>query len=331
MYDAYTRIFNRMGLTFRAVAADNGSIGGTGSHEFQVIADTGEDAIVYCPTSDYAANIEAAEAPSLLAARAAPAETMAKTPTPGKAKCEDVAELLGIPLQRTVKSVVMAIDADEAEARIVLLLIRGDHAINEVKVTKLPGLADARMATEKEIIEAFGTPPGYLGPIGTRRPVTVIADSTVANMSDFVVGANEADYHLSGVNWGRDLPEPMVADVREVVAGDPSPDGKGVLEICRGIEVGQVFQLGTRYSEAMNATYLDESGKPQPMVMGCYGIGITRVLGAAIEQNFDARGIIWPESIAPFEVVVCPMMTAAKPCVPRQTASMRNSRRPGSM
>jgi prolyl-tRNA synthetase len=307
MYDAYTNIFTRMGLTFRAVAADNGSIGGTGSHEFQVIADTGEDAIVYCPTSDYAANIEAAEAPSLLASRAAPAETMVKTATPGKAKCEDVAALLGIPLERTIKSVVMAVDVPEGEVRIVLLLIRGDHAINEVKVSKLPGLAEARMATEQEIVGAFGAKPGYLGPVGTRKPVTVMADSTVANMSDFVVGANEVDYHLTGVNWGRDLPEPTVADVREVVAGDPSPDGKGVLEICRGIEVGQVFQLGTKYSDAMNATYLDESGKPQPMVMGCYGIGITRVLGAAIEQNFDARGIIWPESIAPFEVVVCPM------------------------
>ncbi|CAB3777496.1 proline--tRNA ligase [Pararobbsia alpina] len=307
MYDAYVRIFSRMGLTFRAVAADNGSIGGTGSHEFQVIADTGEDAIVYCPTSDYAANIEAAEALPLLASRAAPAETMVKTATPGKAKCEDVAELLGIPLERTIKSIVMAVDAPEGEPRIVLLLIRGDHAINEVKVSKLPGLADARMATEQEIVDAFGAKPGYLGPIGTRKPLTVIADSTVANMSDFVVGANEVDYHLTGVNWGRDLPEPTVADVREVVAGDPSPDGKGVLNICRGIEVGQVFQLGTKYSDSMNATYLDESGKPQPMVMGCYGIGITRVLGAAIEQNFDERGIIWPESIAPFEVVVCPM------------------------
>jgi prolyl-tRNA synthetase len=307
MYDAYARIFTRMGLTFRAVAADNGSIGGTGSHEFQVIADTGEDAIVYCPTSDYAANIEAAEALPLLASRAAPAETMVKTATPGKAKCEDVAELLGIPLQRTIKSVVMAVDTPEGESRIVLLLIRGDHSINEVKVSKLPGMADARMATEQEIVDAFGAKPGYLGPVGTRKPVTVIADSTVANMSDFVVGANEVDYHLTGVNWGRDLPEPTVADVREVVIGDPSPDGKGVLDICRGIEVGQVFQLGTKYSDAMNATYLDESGKPQPMVMGCYGIGVTRVLGAAIEQNFDARGIIWPESIAPFEVVVCPM------------------------
>ncbi|CAM2149674.1 proline--tRNA ligase [Pararobbsia alpina] len=308
MYDAYTAVFSRMGLEFRAVAADNGSIGGTGSHEFQVIADTGEDEIVYCPTSDYAANIEAAEAVSLIATRGNATQAMTKTPTPGKAKCEDVAALLGIPLEQTIKSVVMAIDVADREPKIVLLLVRGDHAINEVKVTKLPGLGDARMATEKEIIDTFGTPPGYLGPIGTKKPVMVIADQTVANMSDFVVGANEVDFHITGVNWGRDLPEAeVVADIREVVSGDPSPDGKGVLEICRGIEVGQVFQLGTKYSDAMNATYLDESGKPQPMVMGCYGIGITRVLGAAIEQNFDARGIIWPEAIAPFEVVVCPM------------------------
>jgi prolyl-tRNA synthetase len=308
MYDAYTAVFSRMGLNFRAVAADNGSIGGTGSHEFQVIADTGEDEIVYCPTSDYAANIEAAEAVSLIAVRGAANQALAKTPTPGKAKCEDVAALLNIPLEHTIKSVVMAIDVADAEPKIVLLLVRGDHAINEVKVTKLAGLSEARMATEQEIIATFGTPPGYLGPIGTKKPVTVIADQTVANMSDFVVGANEVDYHLTGVNWGRDLPEPeLVADIREVVAGDPSPDGKGVLEICRGIEVGQVFQLGTKYSDAMGATYLDESGKPQSMVMGCYGIGVTRVLGAAIEQNYDARGIIWPEAIAPFEVVVCPM------------------------
>ncbi|HTJ93394.1 MAG TPA: proline--tRNA ligase [Pararobbsia sp.] len=308
MYDAYTAVFNRMGLKFRAVAADNGSIGGTGSHEFQVIADTGEDDIVYCPTSDYAANIEAAEALPLIATRGAATQPMTKTSTPGKAKCEDVAALLNIALETTIKSVVMAIDVADGEAKIVLLLVRGDHAINEVKVTKLAGLGEARMATEQEIVATFGTPPGYLGPIGTKKPVMVVADLTVANMSDFVVGANEVDYHITGVNWGRDLPEAdVVADIREVVAGDPSPDGKGVLEICRGIEVGQVFQLGTKYSDAMGATYLDESGKPQSMVMGCYGIGITRVLGAAIEQNYDARGIIWPEAIAPFEVVVCPM------------------------
>ncbi|KVD71134.1 proline--tRNA ligase [Burkholderia sp. ABCPW 14] len=307
MYDAYVRIFTRIGLEFRPVAADNGSIGGSGSHEFHVIADTGEDAIAYCPTSDFAANVEAAEALPLLASRAAPAEAMQKVATPGKAKCEAVAELLGIPLERTIKSIVLATDNDGAEPTIWLLMLRGDHDLNEIKTAKLPGLAGYRFATETEIVEWFGTPPGYLGPIGTKKPVRVIADRTVANMSDFVVGANEVDYHVAGVNWGRDLPEPVIADIRNVKAGDPSPDGKGTLDICRGIEVGHVFQLGAKYSEAMGATFIDESGKAQPMVMGCYGIGVTRILGAAIEQNFDDKGIIWPEAIAPFEVVLCPM------------------------
>lgn len=306
MFNAYVRIFQRFGLEFRAVAADNGAIGGSGSHEFHVIADTGEDAIVYCPSSDYAANMEAAEALPLLAQRAAPAEDMVNTPTPGKAKCEHVAELLGIPLARTVKSIVLATDS-EAGAQIWLLLLRGDHELNEVKASKVAGLAEFRFATETEIVETFGTPPGYLGPIGARKPVKVVADRTVANMSDFVCGANKRDYHLTGVNWGRDLPEPEVADLRNVVAGDASPDGKGQLEICRGIEVGHVFMLGTRYSDSMGATFLDENGKTQPMLMGCYGIGVTRILGAAIEQNFDERGIIWPASIAPFAVVVCPV------------------------
>jgi prolyl-tRNA synthetase len=307
MYDAYVRIFTRMGLDFRPVAADNGSIGGTGSHEFHVIADTGEDAIAYCPASDYAANVEAAEALPLIDKRAAPAEPLVKTATPGKAKCEAVAEYLNIPLERTIKSIVLAVDNEGAEPTIWLLMLRGDHELNEIKASKVPGLAGYRFATEQEIIEWFGTPPGYLGPIGTKKPVKVVADRTVANMSDFVVGSNEVDYHTTGVNWGRDLPEPEVADLRNVRKGDPSPDGNGVLDICRGIEVGHVFQLGTKYSEAMGATFLDENGKPAPMVMGCYGIGITRILGAAIEQNFDERGIIWPEAIAPFEVVLCPM------------------------
>ncbi|WP_423378257.1 proline--tRNA ligase [Burkholderia sp. LMG 32019] len=307
MYDAYVRIFTRLGLEFRAVAADSGSIGGNFSHEFHVIADTGEDAIAYCPTSEFAANIEAAEALPLNAERAAPAEAMAKVATPGKAKCEAVAELLAIPLERTIKSIVLATDNEGAEPTIWLVMLRGDHDLNEIKVSKLPGLKNHRFATEQEIVEWFGTPPGYLGPVGTKKPVKVIADRTVANMSDFVVGANEVDYHIAGVNWGRDLPEPDVADVRNVKKGDASPDGKGVIDICRGIEVGHVFQLGTKYSEAMGATFLDESGKPQPMLMGCYGVGVTRILGAAIEQNFDERGIIWPESIAPFEVVLCPM------------------------
>ncbi|MBN3818216.1 proline--tRNA ligase [Paraburkholderia sp. Se-20369] len=307
MYDAYVRIFTRLGLEFRPVAADSGSIGGNFSHEFHVIADTGEDAIAYCPTSEFAANIEAAEALPLIAERAAAAEPMAKVATPGKAKCEAVAELMGIPLQRTIKSIVLATDNEGAEPTVWLLMLRGDHDLNEIKVSKLPGLKNHRFATEQEIVEWFGTPPGYLGPIGTKKPVKVIADRTVANMNDFVVGANEVDYHIAGVNWGRDLPEPDVADLRNVQKGDPSPDGKGVIDICRGIEVGHVFQLGTKYSEAMGATFIDESGKPQPMLMGCYGVGVTRILGAAIEQNFDDKGIIWPESIAPFEVVLCPM------------------------
>ncbi|MDF3837962.1 proline--tRNA ligase [Cupriavidus basilensis] len=306
MFNAYTRIFQRFGLEFRAVAADNGAIGGSGSHEFHVIADTGEDAIVYCPDSDYAANMEAAEALPLLAQRAAPAEELVNTPTPGKAKCEQVAEMLGIPLARTVKSIVLATDG-ESGTQIWLLLLRGDHELNEVKASKVAGLADFRFATETEIVETFGTPPGYLGPINAKKPVNVVADRTVANMSDFVCGANRRDYHLTGVNWGRDLPEPAVADLRNVVEGDASPDGKGALAICRGIEVGHVFMLGTRYSESMGATFLDENGKTQPMQMGCYGIGVTRILGAAIEQNFDERGIIWPASIAPFAVVVCPV------------------------
>ncbi len=308
MYDAYTRIFQRFGLQFRAVAADNGAIGGSGSHEFHVIAETGEDALVYCPTSDYAANMEAAEALPLVTARPAAQATLTKTATPGKAKCEDVAALLSIPLQNTVKSIVLTVDADKEEDKQVwLLLLRGDHELNEVKTSKVPGLATYRFATEAEIVEWFGTKPGYLGPINTLKPVKVVADRTVANMADFVCGANEADFHFTGANWGRDLPEPVVADLRNVVDGDPSPDGKGVLAIQRGIEVGHVFQLGTRYSEDMKATFLDENGKPQLLQMGCYGIGVTRILGAAIEQNFDDKGIIWPTSIAPFEVVICPM------------------------
>jgi prolyl-tRNA synthetase len=307
MYDAYVRIFDRFGLQFRAVAADNGAIGGSGSHEFHVIADTGEDALVYCPESDYAANIEAAEALAPAGERPAAAQSLAKTPTPGKAKCEHVAELLGLPLARTVKSIVLAVEKEDAEKEIWLLLLRGDHELNEIKAAKVAGLSGYRFASEGEILEWFGTKPGYLGPIGTKKPVKVVADRTVAQMADFVCGANEEDFHYTGVNWGRDLPEPVVADLRNVVAGDASPDGKGTLAIQRGIEVGHVFQLGTRYSEDMKATYLDETGKPQLMQMGCYGIGITRILGAAIEQNFDDKGIIWPASIAPFEIVLCPM------------------------
>ena len=307
MVEAYTRIFTRFGLRFRAVAADNGAIGGSGSQEFHVIADTGEDALVYCPTSDYAANMEAAEALAPATPRAAPRKTMEKTATPGKTRCDDVAALLGLPLTQTVKSVVLSAEKEEGKREIWLLLIRGDHELNEVKAGKLPGIGVFRFASDSEILEHFGTPPGYIGPVNAGAAVKIAADRTVAAMSDFVCGANAEGYHYTGVNWGRDLPEPLVADLRNVVAGDPSPDGKGVLEVQRGIEVGHVFQLGTRYSEDMRATYLDEHGKPQLMQMGCYGIGITRILGAAIEQNFDAKGIIWPASIAPFEVVLCPM------------------------
>jgi prolyl-tRNA synthetase len=312
MYDAYTRIFTRMGLTFRAVAADTGNIGGKASHEFQVIADTGEDAIAYCPASEYAANIEMAEALPLVAGRAAPLEPLTKTPTPGKEKCEDVAELLGIALARTVKSIVLAVDRTDdagnpAPAEVWLVLIRGDHELNEVKVGKVEGLKGGfRFATETEILDAFGCPPGYLGPIGTRRPLKIVADRTVANMSDFVCGANKENYHYTGTNWGRDLPEPAVADVRNVVAGDPSPDGRGTLAIQRGIEVGHVF-AGLPYPETMNLNFIDESGRPARMLMGCYGIGVTRLLGAAIEQNHDDKGIIWPDTIAPFSVVLTPV------------------------
>ena len=307
MYDAYVKIFERFGLQFRAVAADNGAIGGSGSHEFHVIADTGEDALVYCSDSDYAANMEAAEAGALIPTRGAATQPLVKTPTPGKAKCEDVARLLNLPLSQTVKSIVLTVDTEGGEKEIWLLLLRGDHDLNEVKASKVPGLGAWRFASEAEIVEWFGTKPGYLGPIGTKKPIKVVADRTVVNMSNFVCGANEEDFHYTGANWGRDLPEPVVADIRNVVAGDPSPDGKGVLSIQRGIEVGHVFQLGTRYSADMKANYLDESGKPQLMQMGCYGIGVTRILGAAIEQNFDEKGIIWPAAIAPFEVVLCPM------------------------
>jgi prolyl-tRNA synthetase len=307
MVEAYTRIFQRFGLSFRAVAADNGAIGGSGSQEFHVIADTGEDALVYCPTSDYAANIEAAEALPPTTSRAAPNQALTKTSTPGKERCEDVAQLLGLPLTQTVKSIVLSVEQDEGRREIWLLLLRGDHELNEVKASKLPGIGPFRFASEAEILEHFGCKPGYLGAIGTAKPVKVVADRAVALMSDFVCGANEEGFHYTGANWGRDLPEPLVADIRNVVAGDPSPDGKGVLEIQRGIEVGHVFQLGTRYSADMKASYLDEKGQPQLMQMGCYGIGITRILGAAIEQNFDDKGIIWPASIAPFEVVLCPL------------------------
>jgi prolyl-tRNA synthetase len=322
MADAYRKIFDRFGLSYRAVAADSGAIGGDLSEEFQVIAATGEDAIVYCPQSDYAANMEKAEAlaPSLARPDAAKLQTL--TPTPGKSTCEDVAALLGVPLSTTVKSLVLATDeADEQgnikASKVWLLLLRGDHDMNEVKVGKLPGLnAGFRFATLTEIDEHFGCKPGYLGPLNLKKPLNVVADREVAVMADWICGANQPDHHITGVNWGRDLPDPMmVADLRNVVDGDMSPDGKGALAIERGIEVGHVFYLGTKYSQAMNATFLDENGKPQFLEMGCYGIGVTRLPAAAIEQNHDAKGIIWPDAIAPFTVVICPIGADRSPDV----------------
>lgn len=314
MSQAYRRIFDRFGLRYRAVRADSGAIGGDMSEEFQVIAATGEDAIVYCPESDYAANMEKAEALAPTAPRPGAGKTATKTPTPGKATCEEVAELLGVPLSTTVKSLVLATEKTNDAGEIVgvqvwLLLVRGDHDMNEIKVSKLPGLNEGfRFATVPEIEEHFGCKPGYLGPLNLKKPVKIVADRDVAVMADWISGANEVDFHITGINWGRDLPEPdLVADIRNVVAGDKSPDGKGVLAIERGIEVGHVFVLGTKYSKAMNATFLDEAGKPQPLEMGCYGIGITRLPAAAIEQNNDERGIIWPDALAPFTVVLCPI------------------------
>ncbi|XAH22538.1 proline--tRNA ligase [Xylophilus sp. GW821-FHT01B05] len=314
MADAYRRIFDRFGLRYRAVAADSGAIGGDLSQEFQVIAATGEDAIVYSPNSDYAANMEKAEALAPAGPRAAAVQALVKTPTPGKSTCADVAALLGVPLTSTVKSLVLATEQlDDAgnivKVQIWLLLLRGDHDLNEVKASKLPGMeAGFRFATVAEIESHFGCKPGYLGPLKLLQPVKIVADREVALMADWICGANEPDFHMTGVNWGRDLPEPdLVADIRNVVAGDPSPDGKGVLAIERGIEVGHVFYLGTKYSKAMDATFLDESGKPRHFEMGCYGIGITRLPAAAIEQNHDERGIIWPDALAPFTVVICPI------------------------
>ncbi len=313
MAQAYRRIFDRFGLTYRAVAADSGAIGGDLSEEFQVIAATGEDAIVYSTGSEYAANMEKAEALAPAGPRPAPVAPLAKVATPGKSTCVDVAEYLGLPLENSLKSLVVATDERDEAGQIVksqvwLLLIRGDRSMNEVKVGKIPGLADFRFATLAEIDEHFGCEPGYLGPVGLKKPLRVVADREVALMSDWICGANEVDFHITGVNWGRDLPEPdVVADIRNVVVGDASPDGKGELAIERGIEVGHIFYLGTKYSQAMNATFLDVNGKPQPMEMGCYGIGITRLPAAAIEQNHDARGIIWPDALAPFTVVLCPI------------------------
>jgi prolyl-tRNA synthetase len=307
MHDTYTRIFTRLGLKFRAVAADTGAIGGTGSHEFQVLAASGEDAIAYSPDSDYAANVELAEALAPRAPRPAPGEALRKVPTPGKTRCEDVAELLKLPLERTVKAIAVMHDED-----FHLLLVRGDHELNEIKAQKAIGAF--RFATETEMRQALGGPAGYIGPVlagGGGRAVRVVADRTVAAMGDFVCGANEKDQHLAGVNWGRDLPEPsLVADIRNVMEGDPSPDGKGTLRIQRGIEVGHIFQLRTKYSEALKATVLDDKGAARPMEMGCYGIGVTRVVAAAVEQGHDERGIVLPAPMAPFAACLVPIAYA---------------------
>lgn len=311
MYDTYSRIFSRLGLKFRAVAADPGSIGGTGSHEFHVLADSGEDAIAYCPHSDYAANVELANALAPAGERAAPEQEMNKVPTPGKTRCEDVATLLGVPLEKTVKAIAIIrkeipLQTGAGKSTFALVLLRGDHDLNEVKLQKI--LGEFRFANEAEIKQYLNCAPGYIGPVGIPDSAHLVADLTVAQMSDFICGANTEGFHLTGVNWKRDIPvTTCINDVRKVVAGDPSPDGRGTLKIQRGIEVGHVFQLRTKYSQAMKATFLDETGSARPFEMGCYGIGITRIVGAAIEQNHDERGIVFPEAIAPFQVALVPI------------------------
>ncbi len=308
MYDTYSRIFTRLGLKFRAVAADTGSIGGTGSHEFHVLADSGEDDIAFCPNSGYAANVELAEAVAPSAPRGAATKAMEKVATPGKMACVDVAEYLGVPLEKIVKSIAVMSEKEDGSTTFALLLLRGDHELNEIKASKIAAINPFRFATEREVEDYLRCQPGYIGPATVNREkVAIFADRSVAAMSDFVCGANEAGFHLSGVNFGRDLPEPEVFDIRNVVAGDPSPDGQGTLEILRGIEVGHIFQLRQKYAEALNCAYLDESGKSQIMEMGCYGIGVSRIVGAAIEQGNDDKGIILPPAIAPFAVCLVPM------------------------
>ena len=302
MYDCYSRIFSRLGLRFRAVAADTGSIGGTGSHEFHVLADSGEDAIAFCPASDYAANVELAEAVAPSATRAPASRSMEKVATPGVRTMEDVAGFLNVPLTQTVKSVVV----DGSDGAPVLLLLRGDHDLNLIKAGKLPQVAQpVTFANTEKIRTAFGAEPGSLGPVGFKG--NVVADRALLACADWITGANETGQHLLGVNPGRDFDEPQYADIRNVVPGDASPDGKGTLEICRGIEVGHIFQLRTKYSQALNLTFLDETGQPRIMEMGCYGIGVTRIVAAAIEQNHDERGIIFPRAIAPFDVAIVPI------------------------
>ncbi|WP_295909170.1 proline--tRNA ligase [uncultured Xanthomonas sp.] len=309
MKAAYTRIFTRLGLQFRAVQADSGDIGGDASQEFHVLAASGEDSLAFSTGSDYAANVEAAIA-APPAPRPAVSEELRKVATPTQKTCEAVAELLGLPLQRTVKSV--AVMAGET---FVLALVRGDHTVNEIKLGKVAGLAGYRMASEAEILAHLGSEPGFLGPLGPRQPIRVVADRDVAALADFVIGANERGFHLAGVNWGRDLPEPdAVADLRNVVEGERAHDG-GEIRLARGIEVGHVFQLGRQYAQALDATVVDENGKTVTLAMGCYGIGISRIVAAAIEQNHDDAGIRWPQPMAPWTVAVCVINPKRDPAV----------------
>lgn len=304
MYATYSRIFTRLGLEFRAVAADTGSIGGTGSHEFHVVADTGEDAIAYCPTSAYAANIELAEALPPTTPRPDPRQKRSEVSTPGQTACADVANGLDIPLTQLVKTLAVVSETG-TDKRFVLLLLRGDHELNEIKAHK--HLGPFRFASESEIEQNLGCKPGYIGPLGLAEDVQVLADHSVLALADFACGANKAGFHLTGVNFGRDLPAPKAADLRNVVPGDPSPDGKGTLALCRGIEVGHIFQLRTKYAQALNCVFLDENSREHVMEMGCYGIGVSRIVGAAIEQGHDEKGIVFPAAIAPFAVSIVPM------------------------
>ena len=314
MYDAYIRIFTRLGLKFRAVLADSGSIGGNRSQEFHVLADSGEDTIAFSTGSDYAANVELAEALFPSSERSLPSEALTRVSTPGVKTIADLCAFLNLPIARTVKAIVV----EGVDSQPVLLLIRGDHELNTIKAEKLPQIkTPLTFASPDAIRAAFGAGPGSLGPVGFSGPI--IADRTVARMADMAMGANADDWHLTGVNFGRDCPEPEVADLRNVVEGDPSPDDRGTLAIARGIEVGHVFQLGQKYSAAMNAVVLGENGQPATVTMGCYGIGVSRVVAAAIEQNHDKRGIIWPAAMAPFQVALLPLGAARSTSV-RETA-----------
>ena len=328
MFNTYSSIFNRLGMKYRAVSADTGSIGGTGSHEFHVLADSGEDALAYCPDSGYAANVELAEALAPAAQRGVPSAPMAKVATPGIVRCADVAAFVKVDVTKTVKAIAIIRHLEDANAdQFALILLRGDHDLNEIKAQKIVG--EFRFARDEEIVESLGCKPGYIGPVNIGN-IPVFADRSVVVMDNFVCGANEFDFHLTGVNFGRDVAEPaVVADLRNVVAGDPSPDGKGQLELCRGIEVGHIFQLRTKYAEALKCSFLDEKGQSQIMEMGCYGIGISRIVGAAIEQCHDERGIVFPTSIAPFEACIVPMgygkSTAVKEAADKFYADLKKS------